>query len=100
MTKPSGSVWRSLISLMLISVIVFVASPLMSGVTQPKANAAARATNWLQNGRFEDVTGGVPDNWTVVGTVIDLGVTSLGGCVSVDTTDYSTYGIRALRSRL
>lgn len=64
MTKPSGSVWRSLISLMLISVIVLVASPLMSGVTQPKATAAARATNWLQNGSFEDVTGGVPNHWT------------------------------------
>ena len=55
------------------------------------ANAASRATNFLQNGSFEAVTGGVPDNWSVVGTVIDLGVTSLGGCVSVDTTDYSTY---------
>jgi hypothetical protein len=55
------------------------------------AKAAVRASNFLQNGSFEAVTGGVPDNWSVVGTVIDLGVTSLGGCVSVDTTDYSTY---------
>ena len=55
------------------------------------ATAAARATNFLQNGSFENVTGGVPDNWSVVGTVINLGVTSLGGCVSEDTTDYSTY---------
>jgi hypothetical protein len=76
---------------MLIGVIVIVASPLMSGVTQPKATAAARATNWLQNGSFEDVTGGVPNHWMVEGRVIDLGVTTLGGCVSVDTTDYSTY---------
>lgn len=55
------------------------------------ATAAARASNYLLNGSFENVTGGVPDNWSVVGTVIDLGVTRLGGCVSVDTTDYSTY---------
>ena len=55
------------------------------------ATAAARASNYLLNGSFENVTGGVPDNWSVVGTVIDLGVTRLGGCVSIDSTDYSTY---------
>jgi alpha-tubulin suppressor-like RCC1 family protein len=73
-------------------VVAFAASvPALSGPGSSVARAESRATNWLQNGSFEAVTGGVPDNWTVVGTVIDLGVTSLGGCVSVDTTDYSTY---------
>jgi alpha-tubulin suppressor-like RCC1 family protein len=74
---------------MLVGVIVFVASPLMSGVKQQTAKAESRATNWLLNGSFENVTGGVPDNWTMVETHIDLGVTALGGCVSVDTTDYA-----------
>jgi len=88
MTKTYGSVVRSLISLMLVGVIVFVASPLMSGGKQQTAKAESRATNWLMNGSFENVTGGVPDNWTMVQTHVDLGVTTLGGCVSVDTTDY------------
>jgi len=89
MTKPNGNVWRSLLSLLLVGVIVFVASPLMSGGKQQKAKAASRASNYLLNGSFESVTGGVPDNWTMVQTHVDLGATVLGGCVSEDTTDYA-----------
>ena len=53
----------------------------------------------LQNGNFEsDPTGSLSlTNWTVVGTGlsrIDIGVTSLGGCTSVDTTDYQTANLR------
>ena len=89
MTKTYGSVVRSLISLMLVGVIVFVASPLMSGGKQQTAKAESRATNWLLNGSFENLTGGVPDNWTIENSRVNLGVTVLGGCTSVDTVDYA-----------
>jgi hypothetical protein len=51
----------------------------------------------FQNGSFEEDAAGSTSltNWTIVGgntsgiaNKIDLGVTSLGGCVSQDTTDY------------
>lgn len=80
---------------MLVGVIVFVASPLMSGGKQQTAKAESRATNWLLNGSFENVTGGVPDNWTVVNSRVDLGVTVLGGCTSVDTVDYDAIWTRS-----
>jgi hypothetical protein len=91
MTTPSGQVWRSLLSLFLVGVIVFVASPFMSDVVQNTAQAATsgRSVPYLQNGSFENYTSGVPDNWTVTNGRIDLGVDSLGGCVTQDTVDYA-----------
>jgi hypothetical protein len=42
----------------------------------------------LQNGSFENGL----TNWTVMNQRIDLGVTSIGGCTSQDTTNYSQFG--------
>jgi hypothetical protein len=92
MSLRDSRVARKVLTIVMMMVVVFAASiPAISGSGISVARAESRATNWLLNGSFENVTGGVPDNWTVEGTVIDLGVTVLGGCVSVDTTDYSTY---------
>ena len=80
-------VFRAVLSLAMMVVVIAAAFPLTMTTGVTTARAESRATNWLQNGSFESGL----TNWTVVGTVIDLGVTSLGGCVSVDTTDYSTF---------
>lgn len=48
---------------------------------------AAGATTYLQNGSFEDAL----NNWTAMNYRIDLGATNIGGCVSVDTTNYGAY---------
>jgi hypothetical protein len=85
--KSVGKVLRSFFAVVLVSAMALVVSPRMGGV-QPTARAEERATNWLQNGSFETLTDGLPNNWTMVQTHIDLGVTVLGGCVSVDTQDY------------
>jgi hypothetical protein len=79
--------------------LVFV---LLAGLVPATARnvVAADTTStvpYLQNGSFENVSGGVIANWSAVQTRIDLGgdsglggVTSvLGGCPSVDTTDYA-----------
>jgi hypothetical protein len=85
MTKQYGYVLRSLSSLMLMGAIVFVASPLMSGGMPQKAKAESRAPNWLLNGSFESSL----TNWTNTDARVDLGVTTLGGCATVDTVDYA-----------
>ena len=61
------------------------ALPIRSGT--PVSYASARTTPYLQNGSFESGL----TNWTAMNQRIDLGVTNVGGCVSVDTTNYSAY---------
>lgn len=82
--KPVGKIVRSFFAIVMASAIAFVASPLMTA-PQRVARAESRATNWLQNGSFESAL----TNWTAVETRVDLGVTSLGGCVTTDTVDYA-----------
>jgi hypothetical protein len=55
------------------------------------AQSPAYATSAVSNGGFEaDPTGSTTiTGWTSVLSRVDLGVTSLGGCVSQDTSDYT-----------
>ncbi|MFM2309210.1 MAG: hypothetical protein RLY87_1331, partial [Chloroflexota bacterium] len=76
---------------------VLVMSPILHTSTPTVARAAsARTVPYLQNGSFENYTGGVPDNWTVTNSRINLGVDSLGGCVTQDTVDYAGIFTRSL----
>ncbi len=79
--------WRSLVSLILVCVLVFVASPFGSTTPQNVASAATsgRTTPYLQNGSFENGL----TNWTSSAARVNLGVTTLGGCLTVDTVDYA-----------
>ena len=89
MSLRDSRVARKVLTIVMMMVVVFAASiPAISGSGISVARAESRATNWLLNGSFENVTGGVPDNWTVTNSRVDLGVTVLGGCTSVDTVDY------------
>jgi len=76
---------KSVLSMMMMVVVIAAAFPLTkaSGVTT--ARAESRATNWLQNGSFESTL----TNWTKFENRVDLGVTTLGGCVTVDDSDYA-----------
>lgn len=53
--------------------------------------AASGASSAIVNGSFEsDATGSTSiTGWTSLNQAIDLGVTSIAGCVTVDTSDYS-----------
>lgn len=76
---------RAVLSMVMMVVVIAAAFPLTkaSGVTT--ARAESRATNWLQNGSFESTL----TNWTKHEARVDLGVTVLGGCATVDTVDYA-----------
>lgn len=55
------------------------------------ALAAQAANSSITNGGFEaDAIGATSiTGWTTLNQAIDLGVTSLGGCTTIDTSDYS-----------
>jgi hypothetical protein len=101
--QPIHAIQMRVLSLLLAGVLV-----VMAVVTQPFAGTTAEAgvrsagRSGFLNGSFEtDADGSTAvTNWTIVGAgidnrsgpytdKIDLGVTSLGGCVSQDTTDYA-----------
>ena len=44
----------------------------------------------ISNGTFESETGSSVTGWTALNSRIDLGVTSIAGCTTVDTSDYTT----------
>ena len=73
---------RSLAAVLGVAAAVSVSLP-MTG-----ASAAGGA---IVNGDFEtDAVGStVVTGWTFTNALVDLGVTSLGGCTSVDTSDYA-----------
>lgn len=56
------------------------------------ALAASGASSAIANGSFEaDAIGSTSiTGWTSMNQAIDLGITSIAGCVTVDTSDYST----------
>jgi hypothetical protein len=74
--------WRSLVSLILVCVMVFVASPFGSNTSHNVVSAATsgRTTPYLQNGSFENGL----TNWTSSAARVNLGVTTLGGCLTVE----------------
>jgi hypothetical protein len=82
---------RAVLSMMMMVVVIAAAFPLTKATGVTTARAESRAIDWLQNGSFEIDTdaNGVPDNWTVTNSRVDLGITVLGGCTSVDTVDYA-----------
>ena len=43
----------------------------------------------ISNGTFESETGSSVTGWTALNSRIDLGVTSIAGCTTVDTSDYT-----------
>ena len=92
MEKNTGRVFRSVLSLFMVCLIVFAALPLMSSGMQHKVQAQSRATNWLQNGSFENGL----TNWTSYEARVDLGSTVLGGCQTVDIVDYAAIWTRSL----
>ncbi len=80
--------WHRLCRFLLVVVLLWgtgTAMPIRRDV--PVSYAAARTTPYLQNGSFESGL----TNWSAMNQRIDLGVTNIGGCVSVDTTNYSAY---------
>ena len=93
MSKIHGSVLRSVLSLLMICVIVFVASPYTGDSVQSTAQAAnvGRTTPYLQNGSFENGL----TNWTSSAARVNLGVTILGGCLTVDTVAYAAIWTRS-----
>ena len=91
-------VLRSLIRLMLVCVMVYVTHPFGDGRAPANVSAASgtRTTLYLQNGGFELVTGGVPNNWTFLQSRVNLGVTSLGGCPTAESmVDYDAIWTRS-----
>ena len=56
------------------------------------ASAAGAASSIITNGNFETdaVDSTTITGWNVVNSRVNLGVTSIGGCVSQDTSDYTT----------
>ena len=93
MSKIYGSVLRSVLSLFMVGIIVFVASPFTGNSVQSTALAASagRTTPYLQNGSFENGL----TNWTSSAARVNLGVTTLGGCLTVDTVAYADIWTRS-----
>ena len=84
--QPVARIARLLMAGVLVWQVVFGGWFMGAPPTVPRVEAAA-ATTYLQNGSFENGL----TNWTAMNYRIDLGVTNIGGCVSVDTTDYTAY---------
>ena len=78
--RIGNRLWRFVMIIVLVWV-TGVALPVQVGT--PVLQAAPRVTPYLQNGSFESNL----SNWTAMNQRIDLGVTNVGGCVSVDTTN-------------
>ena len=77
---------RRLSKLMLSFVLMVSILPLSS--VQVFAVDAPSTVPYLQNGSFETGAGGL-DNWTKGESRVNLGVTTLGGCLTVDMQDYT-----------
>lgn len=75
--------WRRPMAVLGVAAAVTVSLPL---------GAAGAAGSAIVNGDFEaDAVGSTTvTGWTFVNELVDLGVTSLGGCVSQDTSSYTT----------
>ena len=80
---------RSVLSLFVLVMTIVSLFPVGTTAVSRARAATTRTVPYLQNGSFETVTSGVPDNWTVMGQRINLGVTRIAGCLSVDTVDYA-----------
>jgi hypothetical protein len=77
---------------------------LVSGVTATLLVLApglpAVSSSSITNGTFETGEAGDTEitGWTSITERVDLGVTEIGGCVSVDTSDYSSLRLRTGRT--
>ncbi|SOD94482.1 hypothetical protein [Blastococcus haudaquaticus] len=72
-----------------LAAVLGVAAAVSVSLPMGTASAAGPA---IVNGDFEaDPVGSTTvAGWTLTNDLVDLGVTSLGGCVTVDTSDYTT----------
>ena len=76
-----------------VAIVTFILTvhPFLAPQGTPVAQATEPTVPYLQNGSFETLTGGVPNNWTILGQRINLGTTVIAGCTTVDSTNYAAY---------
>ena len=86
--KPQRTTDHVRILRALIVTVLIMAFTVMPNNTSVSANVDSSAsTPYLLNGNFENGTDGL-DNWTKLEQRVNLGVTSLAGCVTEDVQDY------------